>query len=121
LLSGCEKRVQGDFVECHSDKFSAERLLYVLQAGLQDFVGQTIVAQDVGQECLEESLVDPFIRKQVLDVELVPRMLAVKSGNQFPRIKISKQNDLDFSKAEPFLFAGQSSTRQDGLYPEERE
>jgi hypothetical protein len=98
LLSDREKRLQGGFVNRHPDKFSLEGLPYVLQSGLQEFVRWTIVAQDVCEKCLVESVADPFIRKQVLDIEQIPRMLSVKGSNQFPRVQISKRNDLDSAK-----------------------
>src|SRR6266852_2504366 len=42
-------------------------------------------------------------------------MLAVESGNQFPRIKIGKRNDLDFGKAESFLHDGTDSFQLDRM------
>ncbi len=69
LLSGCEEHLQGGIANRHSDKFSLEGLPYVLQSGLQEFVHWTIVAQNVCEKCLVESFVDPFIGKQMLNIE----------------------------------------------------
>jgi hypothetical protein len=67
------------------------------------------------EKCLVESFVDPFIGKQVLNVEQIPRMLSVQSGNQFPRIEVGKRNDLDFGKAESFLYDGPNSFQLDRM------
>jgi len=66
----------------------------------------TVVAQNVCEKCLVESFVDPFIGKQVLNVEQIPRMLSIQGGNQFPRVEVRKRNNLDFGKAELFLYDG---------------
>ncbi len=100
LLSGCEEHVQRGFANRHSHKLSLKGLPYVLQARLQEFVRWTIVAQNVCEKCLVEGFVDPFIGKQVLNVEQIPRMLSVQCSNQFSRVEVGKRNDLDFSKAE---------------------
>jgi hypothetical protein len=53
-----------------------------------------------------ESVINPFIGKQVLDIEQISRMLSVQCCNQFPCIEVGKRNDLDFSEAELLLYDG---------------
>ena len=58
LLSGCEEHVQRDFANRPSGKRSLESLAYVFQAGLQELMRWTIVAQNVCPKCLVESSID---------------------------------------------------------------
>ena len=68
-LSGFEEHLQGGIADRHSDKFFLKGLPYVLQSGLQEFVRWTIVAQNVCEKCSVESFIDPFIGKQMLNIE----------------------------------------------------
>ena len=64
------------------------------------------MAQDVCEKCLVESVINPFISKQVLDIEQISRMLSVQSCNQFSCIEVGKRNDLDLGEAELLLYDG---------------
>jgi hypothetical protein len=50
-----------------------------------------------------------------LDIEQIPRMLSVKSSNQFPRIEFGKRNDLDFRETELFLYDWPHSLQLDRM------
>jgi len=58
--------------------------LQFLEARPKEFARGTIVAQDVCQKYLVQCFFDPFVDKQVLNVEQIPRMLSVQCATNFP-------------------------------------
>ncbi len=86
--SYCKKCIEGSFLDRHTHKLLLKGLRYLFQARLQDFVCGTVVAEDVCEKGLEESLVYSFIRKQILNIEQAPRMLTIECYNQFSRVEI---------------------------------
>ncbi len=103
LAAGVEEVLEGHRFEGHAGEAALEGLGDVFGAGGEDLAHGAVMAEEVDDESLAQSVGQALAAQEVAYVEEVPRVLAVKGREQLAGIEILEGDHLRLGEAEGVL------------------